>query len=96
MARIRPGGPPLTRRAAARPASDVQHRALVPDEQPEQLDEPGAVEPAGSAVRRRLNRDRIADARDGQALFPAQLGAEDRDAVLRYVLASRSEQAGRR
>ncbi len=40
--------------------------------------QPGGIEPAGGAVRGRLNRDRIGHAGDRQPLLPAQLGAEDR------------------
>ena len=78
MSWIGTGGAPLTRGAAVRAAGDMEHRALVSDEEPEQLDEPGAVKPAGGAVRRGLNRDRVAHARDGKALLAAQLRAEYR------------------
>ncbi len=78
MPRIGAGGAPLASRRAARAACDMEHRAFVADEQTQQLDESRAVETAGGAVRRRLNRDRIAHAGDGEPLFPAQLGAEDR------------------
>ena len=59
-----------------RAAGDVQHRALVPNEQAQQFDEPGAVKAAGGAVGRRLNGDRIAHASNRQALLEAQLGTE--------------------
>jgi len=45
VSRVGPGRPPLTRGAAVRAAGDVQHRALVADEQAQQFDEPGAVKP---------------------------------------------------
>src|SRR6267378_3793365 len=76
MARVGPGGPPLTRGPATGPGSDGQDPALVPDEQPQQLDEPGAVESTRGAVGRRLNGDRIADASDGEPLLAPQLRAE--------------------
>ena len=76
MPRIGPGGSPLTRGTATRPATDVQHRALVPDEEAQQLDEPGAVESTGRAVGRRLNGDRIADASDREPLLTPQVRAE--------------------
>jgi len=76
MAWIRTNGAPLARTASARAAHHMQHRTLVPDQQPEQLDERRGIERARGPVGRRLNRDRIADARHGQALLAPEIGAE--------------------
>ena len=78
MSRVGPGRPPLTRGPTACAAGDVQHRAFVPDEQAQQFDERGAIKSASGAIRRRLNCDRIADARDGKPLLAPQVCAEYR------------------
>src|SRR6266487_2375881 len=69
-------GAPFAAGAAARPAFDMQHRALVAHQQTQQLDESGAIESAGGAIGSGLNSDRIAHARDRQSLLATQLGAE--------------------
>lgn len=70
------GGTPLAGRRAARAAGDVQHRALVADEQPENFDQSRGVERAGRAVGRRLNREDIGHPRHRQPLLAMQIGAE--------------------
>src|ERR1041385_5447710 len=67
---------PLAGRAATRAAVDMYHCAFIAHEQPQELDEAGAVEAAGGAVGRRLNRNRIADARHGPSLLEREIGTK--------------------
>ena len=59
-----------------RATGDVQHRALVADEQAQQFDEPGTVKAARGAVGCGLDRDGIGHAGNRQALLEAQLGTK--------------------
>src|SRR3954471_16461123 len=78
MPGIRTGRAPFARATPARATRDVQHRALVTHQQPQQLDESRAVKGAGRAIGRRLYREGIAHARDGQSLLAPELRAEHR------------------
>jgi len=70
------GSAPLTCGSPRGAAGHVKHGALEPDEEPQQLGEPGPVERAGCAVRRGMKGQRVADARHGDLALALQLPGE--------------------
>src|SRR3990172_1884048 len=69
---------PPARAAPGGTTRDVEHRALEPDEQTQQLCEGGGVQGARGAVRRRVHREHVAYPRDGHLTLTLELSAEHR------------------
>src|ERR1051325_8164579 len=76
VAGIGGGGAPLAHVPTPRPARDVEHGALEPDEQPQQLRDAGAVQGARRAVRRGVHGDGVGHPRDRDLSLPPQLDSE--------------------